>query len=396
VISTQPANQTVAVGGNASFTVAAATGPGTSAGTLSYQWRKGTTNLANGGRISGATLATLTLTGALAADSGSYNVVVTRTLTATTTTTTSANAVLSVNSAPVIGTQPAASTVVSAGNATFTVAATAPGTLTYQWRKGTTNLANTGNVTGSTTATLTLTGAAIADTGSYNVVVTSTLNAVVTTTTSANAALLVNMAPVISTQPANQTVAVGGNASFTVVAATGPGTSAGTLSYQWRKGTTNLANGGRISGATSATLTLTGTLAADSGSYNVVVTRTLTATTTTTTSNSAVLTTTPVGIQPGSFVFRVNGGNNPYTFTLPAGATGSDEITMSINDIWGRTVWSKSVRPSSGSKATEVSWNGGTSNGRQASAGMYVVRIAVRQDGKTTRYSTKSVTLNPR
>jgi hypothetical protein len=396
VISTQPANQTVAAGGNATFTVVAAAGPGTSAGTLSYQWRKGTTNLVNGGIISGATSAALTLTGAAAADSGSYNVVVTRTLTATTSATTSSSGVLTVNSAPVISSQPAASTVVSGGNATFTVAATAPGTLTYQWRKGTTNLTNTGNVTGSTTATLTRTGAVTADTGSYNVVVTSTLNAVVTTTTSANAALLVNTAPVISTQPANQTIVVGGNATFMVVAAAGPGTSAGTLSYQWRKGTTNLVNGGKISGATSAALTLTGATAVDSGSYNVVVTRTLTATTTTTTSNSAVLTTTPVGIASGSFVIRVGHSATPFTFQLPQGSAGfSGRMTMSISDASGRTVWSRHINSAS-DKTGEVTWNGMTTSGRQASAGMYVVRVSVSQDGTTTHYTNKAVTLKPR
>jgi hypothetical protein len=371
-------------------------GSGTCAGTLSYQWRKGTTNLVNGGIISGASSAALTLTGAAAADSGSYNVVVTRTLTATTSATTSSSGVLTVNSAPVISSQPAASTVVSGGNATFTVAATAPGTLTYQWRKGTTNLTNTGNVTGSTTATLTRTGAVTADTGSYNVVVTSTLNAVVTTTTSANAALLVNTAPVISTQPANQTIVVGGNATFMVVAAAGPGTSAGTLSYQWRKGTTNLVNGGKISGATSAALTLTGATAVDSGSYNVVVTRTLTATTTTTTSNSAVLTTTPVGIASGSFVIRVGHSATPFTFQLPQGSAGfSGRMTMSISDASGRTVWSRHINSAS-DKTGEVTWNGMTTSGRQASAGMYVVRVSVSQDGTTTHYTNKAVTLKPR
>ena len=48
-------------------------------------------------------------------------------------------------------------------------------------------------------------------------------------------------APTITTQPSSQTVAVGGSATFSVVA-----TGSGTLSYQWYKSYTTL------SGATSA------------------------------------------------------------------------------------------------------------------------------------------------
>jgi hypothetical protein len=68
-------------------------------------------------------------------------------------------------------------------------------------------------------------------------------------------------APSITTQPANQSVAVGRSATFTVVAAGTP-----PLSYQWQKGTTN------ISGATSASYTTPATTLADNGStFRVLV-----------------------------------------------------------------------------------------------------------------------------
>lgn len=77
-------------------------------------------------------------------------------------------------------------------------------------------------------------------------------------------------APNIVSQPINDTTCVGYSASFSVIA-TGSG-----LTYQWRKGTTNLANGGNISGATTATLMINPASLSDYvTNYNVVVTGSL-------------------------------------------------------------------------------------------------------------------------
>ncbi|MBX7221560.1 MAG: immunoglobulin domain-containing protein [Blastocatellia bacterium] len=75
-------------------------------------------------------------------------------------------------------------------------------------------------------------------------------------------------APAITTHPGNATASPGGSASFTVAAS---GTAP--LGFQWRKGTTNLTNGGNISGATTATLTINPVGSGDAASnYNCVVT----------------------------------------------------------------------------------------------------------------------------
>jgi hypothetical protein len=81
--------------------------------------------------------------------------------------------------------------------------------------------------------------------------------------------------PSITTQPTNQTVVVGGTASFTVVAG-------GTLplSYRWNF------NGTNLSGATNTTLTLTNVQLSQAGNYAVVVTNLYGSVT----SSSAVLT----------------------------------------------------------------------------------------------------------
>ncbi|HWH68101.1 MAG TPA: LamG-like jellyroll fold domain-containing protein, partial [Candidatus Sulfotelmatobacter sp.] len=76
--------------------------------------------------------------------------------------------------------------------------------------------------------------------------------------------------PVIAKNPASLTLYPGCTAQFTVEA-----TGSGTLTYQWKKvmgGVTNsVANGGNISGATTATLTLSSVGTADVGDYFVVV-----------------------------------------------------------------------------------------------------------------------------
>ncbi len=75
-------------------------------------------------------------------------------------------------------------------------------------------------------------------------------------------------APTIIQQPrASQNVQAGQTAGFSVIA-DGHGR---TLTYQWRKNGVAIANGGRISGATSPTLTITQTISSDTATYDVRV-----------------------------------------------------------------------------------------------------------------------------
>ena len=246
-ITTPPANQTVAAGQTATFTVVAGgTAP------LSYQWQK------NGANITGATSASYTTPITTTADSGSAFAVV---VTNTAGTVTSAAATLTVTAAavaPTITTQPANQTVTAGQTATFTVVAAGAAPLTYQWQK------NGANLTGATSASYTTPATTTADSGStFRVVVANTPG----TVTSAAATLTVTaaaVAPTITTPPANQTVTAGQTATFTVVAG---GTAP--LSYQWQK------SGVNIAGATSASYTTQVTTTTDSGStFDVVVANT--------------------------------------------------------------------------------------------------------------------------
>jgi hypothetical protein len=71
-------------------------------------------------------------------------------------------------------------------------------------------------------------------------------------------------APVITTQPASQTVATGSNVTFAIAADGSPAPT-----YQWQK------NGMNIGGATNDSYTMAAVVAGDAGSYTAVATNSL-------------------------------------------------------------------------------------------------------------------------
>jgi uncharacterized delta-60 repeat protein len=163
--------------------------------------------------------------------------------------------VLSATAQPVITRQPVSRTNDAGTVAAFSVAATGTGALQYQWVKGVALLSDAGNVSGSTTPTLTLSNVLGSDADAYSVVVADTSGSV----TSSVAILAVND-PLILSQPAGLYGVVGGSASFSVTTAgTGP------FAYQWRK------NGTAVTGATSSSLTLNNLQSGDAANYDVVV-----------------------------------------------------------------------------------------------------------------------------
>lgn len=179
-----------------------------------------------------------------------------------------ASSTINVNQVTAITAQPspAAQTVCPGTTVVYSVAANGSA-LTYQWRLGTTNLANGGQISGATSNTLIITNVAAANAGSYTCVVTGACG----TLTSTAAVLTVASAPTISTQPASVTLCAGGNTSFTV---TGAGTPAPTL-FQWQVSTDAGVTWTNIAGATSATLSLTAvTTTLNNNRYRVILTNT--------------------------------------------------------------------------------------------------------------------------
>lgn len=176
LITSGPISQTANYGANATFSVSASGG-----GTVSYQWKKGASNLSNGGNVSGATTSSLTLSGVAAGDADTYTVTVSNEANSTT-----ASATLTVND-PAITSAPTAQTAECGSNAVFNVTAVGAGTLTYQWYENGLPLSDGGNVSGSTTTSLTLSGVTLGQSGNlYNVTVTG-----VQTATSSQVALIV-------------------------------------------------------------------------------------------------------------------------------------------------------------------------------------------------------------
>jgi hypothetical protein len=175
--------------------------------------------------------------------------------------------------APFLTVQPVSVTVTVGQAATFNVSASGTAPISYQWRK------NGANMSGATASSYTTPATTTADSGSkFDVVVRNSAGSI----TSSQATLTVNSAPsapTLSTQPANQTVAAGQTATFSVVAA---GTTP--LTYQWQK------NGSTIAGATAASYITPVTTTADSGElFRVVVSNSAG----NVTSNSATLTVNP-------------------------------------------------------------------------------------------------------
>jgi hypothetical protein len=249
-ITTQPANLSVAAGGDAVFAVSA-----TGTEPLSYQWRR------NGQNIAGANGAVLRLSSVAAGDDGAQLSVVVSNAAGT---AQSQAAQLRVTAgapaavAPTIVTQPTGVTARRGQTATFGVGINGTGPFSYQWRL------NGNAIAGATAAVYSIASVADADAGSYSVVVSNSVGSV----TSGAAALAIAadpppptpVAPRITTQPAGLVVLPGNSATFAVAA-----TGTGPLAYQWSR------DGTEISGATGPVLALSSVQAGDAGSYTVRV-----------------------------------------------------------------------------------------------------------------------------
>ncbi len=148
--------------------------------------------------------------------------------------------------------------------ATFGVGAFGTG-LSYQWLKDGTPLANGGDISGATSALLTIANADLSDQAAYSVEVTG--GSPSTTVTSSSARLYILAAPVVATAPSAVDMFAGPALTISAeVFAASPAT------LQWTKDGVPLVNDARISGATTASLSFASTLASDTGTYTLTVT----------------------------------------------------------------------------------------------------------------------------
>ncbi|MFA6544337.1 MAG: S8 family serine peptidase [Limisphaerales bacterium] len=161
-VTTHPTNQSVILGSNVTFTVAAS-----GSEPLSYQWRF------NGTPIGGAVNASYTITGAQTNQAGSYDVLVGNSF----ASVFSSNAVLSVLPPFTIDPQPLSQSVPVGSNVTLVVGATGigafAGPFTYQWTF------NGAALTDATNTSLISTNLQLASSGAYACVVGSPLGAII-------------------------------------------------------------------------------------------------------------------------------------------------------------------------------------------------------------------------
>jgi hypothetical protein len=157
---------------------------------------------------------------------------------------------------------PVNQSAVLTSNALFTVSTVGDEPLICRWQKDGADLADDGRIIGAATRALAISNVSTQDLGGYRIIISNALGVA----TSTVATLTILFPPTITVQPADQIVPVGAIASFGVLAS---GTAP--LAYQWRKDGANLANGGSISGATSATLQMANASSNYLGSYDVLV-----------------------------------------------------------------------------------------------------------------------------
>ena len=359
VIATHPQNLTTTVGSQALFTVVAS-----GATPFTYKWVKN-----NIDTISGATSDTLKLNSVAAGDTGSYKVIVKNSL----GTAVSNSATLTLVAGPSITSHPANFTALSGGTAKFGITTSAAPPYTYKWVKNGTDTVRTTTNSSSITDTLALTNVPKSDNNAtYKCLLINGTGQSI----SLAAALTVYGLPVITLQPANQTVFVGASAKFIVgdTGATLP------LTYKWVKGGTDTVR--NVSSSLGAdTLVFSSVTSLDSNTSYKCVIRNVAGQVI---SNTALLIANPVAILPGvgTGSLEIQTSGSEVFFRIPAG---TNVTRLSILDVAGHLVWSKE----NGAGIREVSW-------KPKSKGIYVIRYATLDaNSKFATVSESKIILAP-
>lgn len=248
-VTLQPLSITVEEGQNAVFEAAASGSP---APTVKWE------TSANGGgtwtAVSGATSTTLTLAAVKSTLSGrEYRATFKNVLGEATTET----ATLTVQKAPAITRQPAGLTVNEGQPAVFEAAASGFPAPSVQWQLSTDGGASWTTVQGAGSTQLTIASASVSEDGDeYRAVFANAAGSV----TSEAATLTVHAVPVVTQQPAGQTIEAGSGAVFEASASGYPAPT-----VQWQLSTDGGASWSAVEGATSGQLTIEAATTAESG-----------------------------------------------------------------------------------------------------------------------------------
>ena len=311
VVTFNPVSKTVAAGLPAAFTASAS---GTPAPTVQWQSSTNGTTWTN---IAGATATTYTVTAASAITGTQYRAMFTNS--AGTVATTAAT--LTVNTPPVVTTNPVSQVVNAGTQVTFTAAATDAATPTVQWQVSASGGTWT-NIFGATSTSYSITTTAAMAGNQYRAVFTDSSGLTAATTA---AMLTVISAPAVTANPSAQTVTPGTTASFTAAAS---GTPAPTV--QWQVSTDG-STWNNISGATATTYSLSATITANGYQYRAVFTNSQG--TATTSAAKLTVTTVPLVITSPTSQAVVAG----TTVSFTAAATGATNTQWQSSTNGGST-----------------------------------------------------------
>ena len=218
LIKDQPDNTSLNVGDNLTLILSCVgTFP------ISAQWRKNNTNYGslsttNTGDVD------LSIDNIQNTDEGDYDCVLTNIV----GSVTSNKALVYINKPPTFILNPSSAISILGTSFTFNSNASGTNPISYQWIKET-----EGNITGATLKNYTLSNLQFSNSGNYACVATNLYGSV----TSTFASLSVGTLPEFIVHPLSQTIAVGSNCTFSVVA-----TGTNPISYQWYKNNSIILN----------------------------------------------------------------------------------------------------------------------------------------------------------
>jgi hypothetical protein len=328
VITSQPSNQQTCAGTAKTFsvTLSAGTSP-------AYQWQYSPDNSTWSNVINGtpanitytnATTATLTVTPAAASANGTYYYRCVITVSGC-SVLNSNSATLQVFATPTTANAGSNQTICTVPAGT-TLAANTPvnGTGTWSVSSGPSLLSTQFSNVNSPTSTFTPAGGA----GTY--VLTWTISNGTCTASTSNVTIVVNTAPVISSQPSNQQTCAGTAKTFSVAL------SAGTLpTYQWQYSPDNSTWSNVVNGtpanitytnATTATLTVTPAAASVNGTYYYRCVITV--------SGCSVLNSNSATLQVFATPTTASAGSNQTICTVPAGTALAANTPVNGTGTW--------------------------------------------------------------
>ncbi|MGD0392936.1 MAG: IPT/TIG domain-containing protein [Acidimicrobiales bacterium] len=314
-VTTQPTGQTVDAGKPATFTAAGSGNPAPA-----VQWQVSTDGGTTFADLLGATSTTYTVTAEPSESGNQYRALFTNSVGAVDTDP----AALTVDSLPVVTTNPASESVNEGLPATFTAAGHGTPAPTVQWQVSTDGGTTFTNIPGATSSTYSFTTVAGDNGNQYQAAFTN----IVGTVDSTPATLTLRTLPVVTTEPAGDAVHERAVATFTAAATSYP-----TPSVQWQVSTNGGTTFSAIAKATATTYSFTTSAAENHRRYRAVFTNAVGSATTTpatlTVTAAVPVKITTTTLHAGSVykktksaysaTLKASGGIAPYRWSLKSG-----------------------------------------------------------------------------